>query len=134
MANKTKAILWTMIIIFVLIVSFFIIPEDPKRSLFLVAAILAAIFLVLGVILIFLARHEKGKKKLFLMLVGFSAAGFLVLVILHNLMYALAVLTENIVVLHYTFEFLHAAFFLIGLIGCPIGFIVGVVGYFVKKK
>jgi len=61
------------------------------------------------------------------MLTGVSSSGFLASVVLHNFFYALGVLTINFVVLHYFFEFLHAAFFLVGIVVCPIVFIIGAV-------
>ena len=134
------SILYFLITLFLLLVSFFVIPfsDNLRHTLFPVAGVLAFIFCVLGFTLIFLARKEKGKQKLFLLITGISAAGFLVSVILHNFLYALAILAENIAILHYTFEFLHTAFFIVGIIGCPIGFLVGVIGFLVlhfhKKK
>jgi hypothetical protein len=69
-----------------------------------------------------------GKLRRFLLLTGGSAVGFLVGVILHNLLYAAAILTEQITVLHYLFEILHALFFLIATILCPLGFLIGLLG------
>jgi hypothetical protein len=127
-----------MIAIFVLIVAFFFIPMDGpvRRSLFLVAAVLGLFFLILGVVLIVMARKSKLDKKLkiFLIIMGASAIGPLVGSILHNVFYAFGILSENIVVLRYLFEFLHVAFFLIALLVCPLGFIVGVVGSLVMVR
>lgn len=78
-----------------------------------------------------------GKLRRFLILTGVSAVGFLASVLLHNFFYALGVLTNNIFVLHFLFEFLHGAFFIIGLFICPVGFLVGGVGSifcFLKKR
>ncbi len=58
---------------------------------------------------------------------GISASGVLVSIVLHNFLYALGVLTKNIILLHYIFEFLHAAFFIIGLVICPIVFVISLV-------
>lgn len=134
--KRIQLVFWVLIVTFVLLVSYFVIPlpEPIKQKLILLVAGLAFVFLILGILLIFLARKEKGKRKFFLILTGASAAGFLVSVILHNLLYALAIVSKNILVLKYIFEFLHGAFFLVGLIGCPVAFIVGMVGYFVNGR
>jgi len=118
------------------LLAFFVSPGDlsEKRSLFSVVVILAIIFFLLGAALVYLSWESKLEKKLkvFLILTGASAIGFPVFVILHNFFYALGVLAGNIVVLKSIMEFLHAAFFLIGLIGCPIGFLIGAIGSIVK--
>ena len=133
-----KGIFYAMILIFILIVGFFIIPDttDIHRALFPVLAVLGILFFIYGAALIYFTFKQKikGKQKTFLLLTGFSALGFPVSVILHNFFYALGVLAGNIVVLKSILEFLHAAFFLIGLIGCPIGFLIGVIGSIVKFK
>ncbi len=124
-----KKIFYSLIGIFVLILSFFFIPvsDDVQRSLFPFAGILAGLFFILGIILIVLTAKSKIKKKLFLILTGASSAGFLVCVILHNFLYALAIVCENIMILKYLFEFLHVAFFLIGILICPILFLISVI-------
>jgi hypothetical protein len=84
----------------------------------------------LGALLVYLTfkSRVKGKLKVFLLILGFSSAGFLVFSVLHNFFYALAIVSENIIVLKYIFEFLHVASFLISIVGCPIGFIIGAIG------
>ena len=69
-----------------------------------------------------------GGLRKFLLLTAGSVVGFFVCVILHNLLYALALLTTNIPILHYFFEVLHVIFFLIAIPLCPIGFLVGLIG------
>ena len=96
-------------------------------------------FFLLGSILFILSKrsNEKGMLRNFLMLTGLSSIGFFVSVILHNLIYGL---------------FIHffgsgfwdsiglgdePIFFLIAVIVCPIGFIVGSFGsiiLFIKNK
>ena len=131
-----KGLFYTMIAIFLLIASYFLIPspDNMNRVFFSVVACLAVIFFIYGCALIYLTfkLKIKGKQKTFLLLTGISAIGFPVFVILHNFFYALAVLAGNLVVLKAIMEFLHAAFFLIGLIGCPIGFLIGAIGTLVK--
>jgi len=87
-------------------------------------------FFLLGLFLIILTLKQKikGKLKIFLLLSGISAVVFLVSIILHNLFYALAILSEDILILKYLFEVLHIAFFFIGIPICPILFLIGIIG------
>lgn len=131
-----KGLFYSMILIFLLIVAFFVIPDttDMHRMLFPGLAVLAFLFFIYAAALIYLTfkLKIKGKQKIFLLLTGISAIGFPVFVILHNFFYALAVLAGNLIVLRSIMEFLHASFFLIGLIGCPIGFLIGAIGTWVN--
>ena len=97
---------------------------------FLFIIISGSIFFLLGVVLIFLTVKEKvrGILKKFLLLTGASAAGFFVSVFLHNAFYGLAIMTNHITVLSHSMEVLHVAFFIMAIVVCPIGFLVGVVG------
>jgi hypothetical protein len=135
MKNRStlKKILYSLIIIFILIVNFFVIPTplSEKRIGFLLVAILGLLFLFLGIILIFLARKEKGKLRLFLILTGASAISPLPFSILHNLFYALAIVLEDVKLL---FEILDGASFIIALLIAPITFIVGVIGSIVLLR
>lgn len=128
---KLKQVFYALIIIFVLIVGFFLMQS---RTFFLVAAVLGLLFSALGIYFIILVKKSKQKKKLFLYMTGISAASILPAVILHNFFYALAIITENILVLKVFFEFLHVAFFLFAIPVCPILFLVGVIGTLVKWK
>jgi hypothetical protein len=97
------------------------------------------IFSLLGAFLIFLTVKSKikGKHRKLLLLTGVSAAGFFVSIVLHNLLYALAIVASHIIVLKYIFEFLHAAFFILAILVCPLGFLIGATGstiIFIKKK
>lgn len=127
--------------IFIVIAGVMIIPAPAfkKQMLFPIMVVFSIVYFLLGITLIFLTlrkKVEKGLKK-FLILTGASSAGFLVSVLLHNFLYALAVITSHIKGLHYLFEVLHAAFFIAGIFICPIGFLVGVVGsivFLLKKR
>lgn len=97
------------------------------------------IFSLLGAALLFFTVKQKVKGALrkYLLLTGASSAGFFVFIILHNLFYAFAVISENITILKYILEFLHAGFFLIAVIVCPIGILIGMIGtiiLYIKKK
>ena len=136
-----QKIFYVLIGIFVLIAIYFAVPApvSMKRTLFPFTAILAAIFFVLGSVLIFLTLKLKAEKKLkvFLILTGASAVGFLVGVILHNFFYGLGMVTGHIIILKYVTEALHVAFFIISILVCPIVFLIGAVGsmlMFIRKK
>ncbi|MCK4829473.1 hypothetical protein KA005_77830 [bacterium] len=91
---------------------------------------------VIGVGLIVTTYREKitGKRKFYLLSSGFSSAGFLLGVVLHNLLYALGTITENLVIVNKIINFFGVAFFLAATIICPIGFIVGMVGTLIILK
>jgi hypothetical protein len=94
---------------------------------FIFMAIAGAAFVVLGGLLIFLTVRQKvaGLLKKFLLTTGASAIGIPVGIVLHNVVYGLFI---------YFFgaDFWSGGdepfFFIMGLIVCPIGFLVGVVG------
>ena len=89
-----------------------------------------------GVGLIITTYKEKisGKRKFYLLLSGFSSAGFLLGVVLHNLLYALGTITENLGILNKIINFFEVAFFLVAILICPVGFIVGLVGTLIVLK
>lgn len=99
----------------------------------------AVLYGVLGAVLLVLTQKEKKMKgwlRKFLILTGGSGAGFFVFMFLHNMLYALATVTEHLPVLHFLAEALHVVFFFVSVL-CPLGFLVGVVGtivVFIKKK
>jgi len=81
------------------------------------------------------------KVKYFLILLGSSVIGFAVFAVLHNVFYALAEISSDIVVLNRSLEFLHAVFFLVAIFVCPAGLLIGTIGgmltvvaYFNKKR
>jgi len=130
---RIKKIFYSLIITFVLIVAYFVMSAfwDVERPFFLILAALGLSFLILGIVLTLLARKEKGRLKLFLMLTGISAIAPFVFSILHNLFYGLAITFEN---LKFLFEALHVASFLISLLIAPILFVVGVIGSMIYLK
>ena len=65
---------------------------------------------------------------------------FFVFVVMHNVFYALGQMAADINILGHLLDCFHAVFFLIAILVCPAGFLVGVVGsivatmtYFKKK-
>jgi len=85
-----------------------------------------------AILVLFIAWTKRwSEMKKFLILSGISFVGFFIFVILHNAFYALGKITEHIVVLKYLMEVLHVIFFLIAIFVCPMGVLVGIIGYFV---
>jgi hypothetical protein len=133
-------IFWALVGIFLLILGEFFVPAIRElfggSLLFLLPSI---VFSFLGATLIFFTIREKIEKKLkkFLLLTGVSSLGFFIFVFLHNIFYALSLITSNIVVLSYLMEFLQVIFFILSIFVCPLGFLIGAVGsilLFIKKK
>ncbi len=80
---------------------------------------------LLGVWLLIVAlKHKKSKLRNALVASSLSGIGFFVFMVLHNLFYALASVSASIALLFYLCEALHVIFFLIGVVICPIAFIV----------
>jgi len=131
---------WVLIGVFLAVLAQFFVPA--VGDLFMGSILFLApfaVFSLLGAVLLFLAikGSVKGILKKFLILTGASAAGFFVCVFLHNAFYALAMVTNDIIVLNYLIEALHVIFFLIAIFACPVGFLIGAVGSIVmliKKR
>ncbi|MBW2991708.1 hypothetical protein KY345_00640 [Candidatus Woesearchaeota archaeon] len=134
--TKIKTVFYILIALFILLLSYFLIPVPEKQSLFPLVAVLGLLFLVLGITLVIFALKTKGKLKFFLILTGISAVAPFVFSILHNVFYAFAVLSENMIVLKYIFDFLEAASFIIALMIAPLAFLAGVIGSMIllRKK
>ena len=123
-------VFWTLLLFFIFILLQFFVPfvqDFFSGSILFLAPML--IFFLLGVVLTVLTVREKslGRIKIYLLLTGLSAVGFLVFVIAHNMLYAVAVYFENVTIIKYLAEALHVLFFLIATIICPILFIVAVI-------
>ena len=129
--QSTLAIFWALIGVFLIILGQFFIPalRDLLKGseLFLIPM---GIFCLLGLALLVLALKERiaGKLKKFLVLTGASAVGIFVFVFLHNAFYALGTITSHIIGLNYLTEALHVVCFIVAIIVCPLGFLVGIVG------
>ena len=72
--------------------------------------------------------HRWRRIKSFLILLVASLVGFPVFVVLHNVFYALAELASDIVGLSQVLTFLEVVFFLIAILVCPPGVLIGAVG------
>ena len=83
-----------------------------------------ATFLLLGAILIILTLKDKvgGFLKKFLLLTGISAVGFIVFILLHNLVSALLSTFLNK-------QIEEPICFILALFICPIGFLIGSIGH-----
>ena len=121
-------IFWALIGVFVVSGIVILVPAIRELVVGLVFIVTAgAIFALLGVALIVFTLREKveGLLKKFLFLTGASSAGLLVSVLLHNAIYGLFI---------YFFgeDFWNGGdepfFFIMAVIVCPIGFLVGAVG------
>jgi hypothetical protein len=133
--SLSKKIFYSMVLVFVLIVIYFVIPlgQDVKRGFFIGLAVLGLVFFILGAVLIFTAVKSRAKKglKVWWVLVGASAVGIPVCVILHNLVYALFILIFGEGFWNGGDE---PVFFILGLIFLPVLFIVSSIGAFVKLR
>lgn len=138
--NNLLFLFWSLVGIALVVAGEFFIPvvrDIFKGSLLFLLPI--AIFCLLGAALIFvtLKGKVKGVLKKFLMLTGISSAGFFVSIFLHNIFYALAVVTSKIVVLSYLAGIFSILFFFVSIFACPLGFLVGATGVIIillKKK
>ncbi len=131
--KSTKVIFWLLFLSSLVVLAEFFVPAF--RVLFRGSELFLApliIFSLLGLILLVLALKEKigGKLKKFLVLTGASATGFFIFILLHNLVSGL--LTEL-----FNSGIEEPVFFILALIVCPIGFLVGLIGslvLFIKRK
>ncbi|MBL7159752.1 hypothetical protein ISS85_04705 [Candidatus Microgenomates bacterium] len=122
-----KTVFLTLIGSALVIFSTFFVPQVTELFRGPAFLILWASFSLLGLLLISLTRKEKikGRLRKYLLLTGGSAAGFLISVVLHNLLYALAIIFQPVYVLSKLMEVFHGIFFLIATLACPIGFLIG---------
>jgi len=139
----TKSIILIFLVligVFFLIVSQFFIPVVNKLiSGSIIFLLPFVIFFILGIVLIFLTLKQKidGILKRFLMLTGASATGFFVFVFLHNMFYALGIVTNEIPILSFIMVFSHVACFMIAIFICPLVFVIGAMGsiiVFINKE
>ena len=124
---------WALLGVFVLILCLFSIP--PVRGL-LAGSVLflipfAVFFLLAVALLVFTLREQvAGRLRAFCLLTAASAAGVFVFVLLHNAVYGLFI--------HFFGEgFWNGGdepfFFIMALIVCPLGFLVGAIGSIVLR-
>jgi hypothetical protein len=89
-----------------------------------------------GLLLVYLASasfilafaHRWRTVRSFVILLIVSLVGFLVAVVLHNLLYALGEVAKEVPAVRAVAEAFHVAFFLIAVLLCPVGVLIGGVG------
>ena len=111
--NWLKRLVYGLVVLFILILLPFGVVSLP----------LSLVYILLGIVLIFLTLKSevKGKLKVFLLLTGFSSAGLL-LGLLHGFLEVWGLDTLQVV------------FFYIGVVVSPIIFLIGAVGSIVLFK
>jgi hypothetical protein len=123
------ALFWAQVAAFALMLGTIFLPflEAVFRPAFL--ALMGACF-ILGLALSILSARARpiGALKRFLILTGASSAGLTFFSALHNAFYALATLAGDRPILEQTIKGLEVASFIIGILVCPVGFLVGTVG------
>jgi hypothetical protein len=120
--KKSRKIMVGLIVLccVLLLVAFIVGISDNPPGLAL--CYLATVSLILAFV------HTWRKAWKFLILLGASVIGFAVFAILHNVFYALAEISSDIVVLSQMLKFLDAASFLIAIFVFPAGLLIGAIG------
>ncbi len=133
---------------------FSILKRNRKATIILAGvfcALLLAAFLIgvsdniPGIVLCYLAAtipviamvYTRQDAKKYLILLGASAGGFFIFVLLHNGFYALGTITNHIAVLTHVIDAFSVASFCIAVFLCPAAFLVGAVGsivFTVKRR
>jgi len=125
------SIFWALVGVYAVIASVFFIPAARELLMgFLFLTISGAVFLLLGVALILSTVKEKmaGMLKKFFILTGASSAGFFVSVSLHNAIYGLFIYWFGADFWDRTGLGDEPFFFIMAILVCPIGLLVGMVG------
>ncbi len=88
----------------------------------------------LGTVLLVLAWvHAWRERKKFKWLAIGSLIGIPVFIVLYNLLYGLALMAEDYLVIAKALELLSALSFIFALMICPVGFVIGLVGIAIIK-
>lgn len=130
---------WIVIVAFVVVIGEMFVPVMQGAMQGKIFLVPIALFAVANAVLVWFAWQSsvKGRRRFFLLLTGISGVGFFVGVVLHNVFYAFSTLATNVIVIKYFFDMLHVGSFLIAIIICPIGFLIGASGsmwHLIKKK
>ena len=72
--------------------------------------------------------HTWRKVKYFLVLTGASLIGFFLFAVLHNVFYGLGQMAADLVVLKYLLDSLNVVSFLVAILLCPAGLLLGAIG------
>jgi len=124
-----KLFLISLSVLAVIVILFMLFP-DHVSIIGDKILILWILFAIVGTGLVVVTYNWKitGKEKLFLLLSGYSAAGFVIGVVLHNLFYALGTITVDLAILNKLWNILEGGFFLVAVIICPICLLAGIIG------
>ena len=129
--SSRKASFILLAICCVSLVAAFLIGIDDNPPGLLLCLIAAAAFFLAFV-------HTWRKAKYFLILSGASLIGIFFFAVLHNVFYGLGQMAADIIVLKHLLGFLDAGSFLVAILVCPAGCLIGVVGsvlmYFRQRK
>ena len=126
-----KALLWMLGASLIALAGSIFLQDFIPRSFILPSILTTGILLlVCGVWLISLTvkRRVQGKLRAFLILTGICAAGIIVSILLHNLIYGLFIywFGPNFwTKLGTNDEFV---FFILGIVVCPAGLVIGIIG------
>lgn len=129
-----KVTFWALVTVFLLIVSLMVAAASAPGFRANLAPFLMFVswmtFFLLGLTLVVLTLKQKvkGRLKKFLLLTGASAAGFFVSVILHNFIYGWLIFCFGQDFWDRIGLGDEPIFFLLAIVVCPIGFLIGVVG------
>lgn len=132
-------VFWLLVFDFIFLAATFFVPAIMRPLSGPRFLLLPLSFFLLSLGLILAVRKQKVKKPLrkYLLLTGISGVGFFLGMVLHNLFYALAIISPEITVLKWSLEALHVIFFIIAVPLSPSGFLVGLTGsvlLMLKKK
>ena len=129
MSKSIKIVLSLLCFSFVAIISSFFLPLERsplKGPLFMIFLFTP---LPLGIIFLFQLKKTKlkaGLKKT-LKITALSALALPLGGLLHNLFYALAMVSKNILILKIFFEALHVIFFILATLVSPLVFIISLI-------
>jgi len=142
MVNKSVLpVFWTLFAVFILLIAVMLgIMGPPLRPLIenalgvnffpLLFLISGSLFFLLGLALLVLAIKVKTERifKVFLILTGAAAVGIFISMLLHNLVYGIFIQLFGEGFWQRTGIEDEPFFFIMGIIVCPIAFLVGTVG------
>ena len=136
-----KVMFWVLVALFIIVVTSIVADNlNAYISFWISFFVPAGLAVLIGIAIIILAARS-GYDRLarsFLILTGSSMAGILAGALLHNLIYGLVMrFGEGSGIIESVGGFIEAAFFIIGTLVSPIGFLVGAVGTIVliaKKR
>ena len=119
--KKPIILFWAIVILFI-ITLLGIFLEFLMGKIFVPTI---ALLLILAIILVITTKKQKLKKQLkkHLLLTGYSIIAMMASIFLHNIFYALAILSENMIFIKTIMEGLHVIFFIISIPIAPIVFI-----------